>query len=203
MLGKCFQHLFMKPSLQMYDDKELFLFVTSRKLCYASESSGHAVPGLQGLSPCVGVPWISFSSLILSWSGANFLWQGLAQSEDHPSEKDRQTKWLVKSRLCWNLDSENTPFSWKTWWVKFSHLFWHLRQTYVPSVIFNLRKASSGSSGRQPSSEGCQIEGMRIMIFFFFFYTKLRHLQYMSVYVLVGWAPIQLHVWTRLRVNRV
>lgn len=39
------------------------------------------------------------------------------------------------------------------------------------SVIFNLRKASSGGSGRQPSSEGCQIEGMRIMTFFFFFPT--------------------------------
>lgn len=58
----------------------------------------------------------------------------------------------------------------------------------MPSVIFNLRKASSGRSGRQPSSEDCQIEGMRIMTFFFFFfsYVKLRHSQYVSVNVLVG-----------------
>lgn len=57
----------------------------------------------------------------------------------------------------------------------------------MPSVIFNLRKASSGRSGRQPSSEDCQIEGMRIMTFFFFFsYVNLRHSQYVSVNVLVG-----------------
>lgn len=48
----------------MYNDKQLFMLVTSGRLCYASDSDEPVVAGLQGLSLCVGVPRISSSSLI-------------------------------------------------------------------------------------------------------------------------------------------